>query len=1644
MARRKRNSMISGQMSLFDLMGEETLFSFKGETKEAEREKEMFYPLRVIVNTVSILWERAKAAYERTKDISRKNYRIRKNEEGAAGKKAAFERNLEALRLLKHLNAEERLATENEMETLAKYSGFGAIPEAFDENVWPKEEKALRDVLSDEEYRSARASTLTAFYTPPFVIRAIWGKLQDMGVTGNVLEPSCGIGAFMGLVPEDLDIRMYGVELDAISGRICRQLYQKNDIRIEGFESSTFPDNFFTAAIGNVPFGEYSLPDKKYDRYHFLIHDYFFAKALDLVAPGGVIAFLTSKGTMDKAGTTVRAYLAKRAELLGAVRLPDNTFTGTKAVSDILFLRKREVEAVELPSWVETGVTEDGFRINRYFLDHPEMVLGALAIDTGYAGRTILTVKAEGDTEAQLKDALHGITGSVRRTKGIDGEKETAEWIEAIPSVKNFSYCQIQDTVYYRENDRMRKMQLPLATERRVKGLIALREIVRELLDAQLQDDEERIALLQLRLGMEYDVFVKKNGYITSNANRRAFQGDSSYSLLSALEVLDEKGNVKEQAAIFTKRTIRKATVVTHCDTAVEALAVSIGEKAGVDLAYMSELTGKPIADLLTEARDVIFRVPGTDVYQTADEYLSGNVREKLKAARIAAQRDPEYLVNAAHLEKVLPKDLGPSEIDVRLGAPWIKEGYINQFMGELFETSYYLLGSRIYVKYIHETGQWHVEGKNHENYNIHVNRTYGTERANGYRLLEDALNLKDTKIYDPVEGPDGKEHRVLNRKETMLAQQKQQLIKEAFKSWIYRDVDRREDLVRTYNEKYNSIRPREYDGSHINFVGMNPEISLMDHQKNAVAHVLYGGNTLLAHVVGAGKTYEMAAAAMESKRLGLCRKSLFVVPNHLTEQWGAEFMRLYPEANILVARKTDFEPKNRKRFISRIAMGTYDAVIIGHTQFEKIPLTKERRARYLQEEIEELTDAIDRYAYDRKERFTVKQLEKTRKKLTAKLERLNDEVRKDDVIYFEQLGVDRLFVDESHYYKNAYIYTKMSNVAGIATADAQKSADMMLKCRYLDEVTGGRGITFATGTPVSNSMCELYIVMRYLMRSRLEDLGLTHFDAWAATFGETVTAIELAPEGTGYRARTRFSRFYNLPELMCIFKECADVKTADTLSLDVPNALYVNEQLEASEEQRAMVEDLSERADLIRSGGVDPREDNMLKITSDGRKAALDQRIMNEMLPDAEESKVNRCVENVFVIYGETSDERLTQLIFCDQSTPKGDGKFNVYDDIRKKLVERGVPKAEVAFIHEAKTDTQKAALFAKVRAGEVRVLIGSTSKMGTGTNCQDKLVAVHHLDAPYRPADIEQRDGRIIRQGNRNKDVTIYRYVTKGTFDAYMWQMLEAKQKFIGQIMTSKSAVRSCEDVDESTLSYAEVKALCTGNPYIKEKMDLDIQVARLKLLKSNYDDNRWRMESDLARKFPEEMSSLKALIEGYDADLVTAKGAIGEDVEFAMTVKTPDGDTAFDSRKEAGMALLAACEGLKDEVGERKVAEYCGFIVTAYYDHFSMQKILNVRGRCSYRTEMGKDPVGNIRRIQNLIEDISHRKDAVSRKLQETEAAMRQAEAELQKPFREEAELREKQQRLAELNALLNLDACDVSEAGLLDDEEEEAAS
>ena len=1559
------------------------------------------------------------------------NFHITDDRLGAGGPKEKFRRNIEAIQTLQKIEGENRVATPEEQQILSQYVGWGGLADAFDENKgnWADEYTQLKGLLTDEEYRAARESTLNAHYTSPVIIRSIYEALGNMGFEkGNVLEPAMGVGNFFGMLPEKMqDSRLYGVELDDITGRIAKQLYPKADVRISGFEKTDFQNDFFDVAVGNVPFGNYQVPDRAYDKLGFHIHDYFFAKTLDKVRPGGIVAFVTSKGTMDKQSPQVRKYLAQRAELVGAVRLPNTAFkenAGTEVTSDILFFKKRDRLMDIEPDWVHLSTDQNGIAMNQYFVDHPEMIVGKMAEVSGPFGMETACVPDETRPfEEQLKDAISHINATYEAVELEEGEELAFDTIPADPNVKNYSYCVVDDKVYYRENSIMKPADVSESMEERIKGMIGIRDCTQELITMQMEEySDAAITAKQQELNDRYDDFSKKFGLISSQTNKRAFNQDSSYCLLCSLEKLDDEGKFEGKADMFTKRTIKRAEVVESVDTASEALAVSLSEKAKVDLAYMAQLAGKSEDEITEELAGVIFKNPLTDRWETADEYLSGNVREKLAVAKNYAENHPEFAVNVASLERVQPKELDASEIEVRIGATWIDPHYIEDFMRETFQTPDYLFNRDVVgVQFSDITGQWNVKGKNADYGNTLVHNTFGTGRANAYKILEDSLNLKDTRIYDTVV-EDGKEKRVLNKKETTLASQKQEAIREAFKDWVFRDPERRAALTAKYNELFNSTRPREYDGSHLKFPGMTPDIVLKPHQLNAVAHVLYGDNTLLAHCVGAGKTFEMTAAAMESKRLGLCHKSLFVVPNHLTEQWASDFLRLYPGANILAATKKDFEPANRKKFCSRIATGDYDAVIIGHSQFEKIPLSTERQIAIIERQIDEIEAAIALAKAERGERYTIKEMEKSRKSLIAKLDKLNDTTRKDNVVTFEQLGVDRLFVDESHNYKNLFLYTKMRNVAGIAQTEAQKSQDMFNKCQYLDELTGGKGVTFATGTPISNSMTELYTNMRYLQYATLQKMGLGQFDSWAATFGETQTAIELAPEGTGYRAKTRFAKFFNLPELIALFKESADIQTPDMLKLPVPEAEYENVTLKPSEAQKQMVESLAERAERVRNRMVDSSVDNMLKITNDGRKLALDQRLMNDMLPDDPNSKASVCVEKAFEIWETTADKRSAQLIFCDLSTPKGDGTFNVYEDIRNKLVAKGVPPEEIAFIHNANTELRKAELFAKVRSGQVRFLLGSTAKMGAGTNVQDKLIALHHLDVPWRPSDIEQQEGRILRQGNTNPKVKIFRYVTEGTFDAYSWQLIENKQKFIGQIMTSKSPVRSCEDIDDAALTYAEVKALATGNPYIKEKMDLDIQVSKLKLMKANHTSQKYRLEDDIAQRYPKQISALKEKIEGLKADIADYNARKPADKElFTMTVA---GKT-YEDRKEAGEAIIGMCKEMKTANVPVGIGEYLGMKMAATFDSFSRKFTLALKGNLSHTIEVGSDPSGNITRINNALEGMGKQLEEAVARLENVEHQLETAKIEVVKPFAQEAELAEKLDRLAELNALLNMD-------------------
>lgn len=1560
------------------------------------------------------------------------NFRISNDNLGIGTPKEKFQRNIEAIRLLEQIESEHRYANPQEQEILSQYVGWGGLADAFDESKtnWTTEYQELKNLLSPEEYRMARESTLNAHYTSPAIIRSMYKVIERMGFKkGNILEPSMGIGNFFGMMPESMkESRLYGVELDSITGRIARLLYPKADIQIKGFEKTDYPNDFFDIAIGNVPFGQYKVLDHAYEKNNFLIHDYFFAKTLDKVRPGGVVAFITSKGTMDKASPEVRRYLAQRANLLGAVRLPNTAFkanAGTEVTSDILFFQKRDRMVVREPEWVYLEENDAGIKMNSYFVNHPEQIVGKMELVSGpYGMESTCRLDESRPFEEQLKEAGGRITGTIDTLEletELDNEL-SKQSIPADPNVKNFSYALVDNEVYYRENSVMKPVEVSDTAKGRIRGMVAIRNCTQELIDMQLNEyGDHEIEKKQRELNELYDDFSVKYGLINSQTNKRAFNQDSSYCLLCSLEKLDDEGNFKGKADMFSKRTIKKAEVVTSVDTASEALAVSLGEKAKVDLPYMEELTGKDIDTLIEDLSGVIYKNPLTDEWETADEYLSGNIREKLKIASTYVENHPEYAINVQALKAVQPKELDASEIEVRIGATWIDAGYIEDFMRDTFETPAHLLNRDIIgVQFSNITGEWKIQGKNADWGNALVNMTYGTSRVNAYKILEDSLNLKDTRVYDTIE-EDGKEKRVLNKKETTIASQKQESIREAFKDWIFRNPERRQTLVAKYNELFNSTRPREYDGSHLKFPGMTPDIELKPHQKNAVAHILYGNNTLLAHCVGAGKTFEMTAAAMESKRLGLCQKSLFVVPNHLTEQWASDFLRLYPGANILAATKKDFEPANRKKFCSRIATGDYDAVIIGHTQFEKIPLSIERQTAIIEKQIDEIKLAIEQTKSENGERYTIKQMEKTRKSLQVRLDKLNDQSRKDNVVTFEQLGVDRLFVDESHNYKNLFLYTKMRNVAGIAQTEAQKSSDMFAKCQYLDEITGGKGVTFATGTPISNSMTELYTNMRYLQYNTLQKLGLGHFDAWAASFGETQTAIELAPEGTGYRAKTRFAKFFNLPELISLFKESADIQTPDMLNLPVPEAEYENVVLKPSDFQKDMVAALAERAEAVRDKRVESNVDNMLKITNDGRKLALDQRLINDMLPDNDNSKAAACVERAYKIWKDTMEQRSTQLIFCDLSTPKGDGTFNVYEDVKEKLMDKGVPENEIAFIHDANTELRKAELFAKVRSGQVRFLLGSTAKMGAGTNVQDRLIALHHLDVPWRPSDIEQQEGRILRQGNQNAKVKIFRYVTEGTFDSYSWQLIENKQKFIGQIMTSKSPVRSCEDVDEAALSYAEVKALATGNPYIKEKMDLDIQVSCLKLMKANHTSQKYRLEDNITQHYPQQIAHLKESIEGFSKDIQRYKrNKPLEKEDFAITVCGKE----YSDKKEAGTALIAICKEAKDIDTSVDVGEYLGFSLKVKFDAFYRKFVLNVKGDMSHPIEIGVDPFGNLTRINNALEAMPAELEEAQTKLSNVEHQLETAKIEVNKPFLQEAELSEKLERLAELDALLNM--------------------
>ncbi len=1571
-------------------------------------------------------------------DSEKHNFRITDDNLGVGGPKEKFRNNMAAINLLHELEFENRLATPEEQEVLSKYVGFGGLADAFDESKasWANEYKELIVTLSPEEYAAARESTLTAFYTPPVVIRAMYEALGNMGFSeGNILEPSCGTGYFIGMLPDGMQkSKFFGVELDSLTGRIAQQLYQKSGITVQGYENASLPDSFFDVAIGNVPFGQFKVIDKKYDKNNWLIHDYFFGKTLDKVRPGGVIAFITSSGTMDKRNSNVRKYIAQRAELLGAIRLPNNTFkanAGTEVTSDILFLQKRDTLVNDEPDWVHLDRDENGNEYNKYFIDHPEMILGEMVMESSQFGHS-LTCKPYEDRNLSdlLSEAVQNIHAEITEFDVSEiGEVEDNS-VPADPNVKNFSFTVVEDKIYYRQNSRMNPVDVSATAENRIKGMIKIRDCVRELIRLQTDDyPDSAILSAQDRLNTLYDDFTKKYGLLNARANRLAFADDSSYCLLCSLEIVGENGELKRKADMFTKRTIKPHIKVTSVSTASEALAVSIGEKAKVDMDFMCELTGKTEQELFEELKGVIFLNPeytsehsNDERYLPADEYLSGNVRKKLELARRTAELYPDdYNINVEMLEKVQPKDLTASEISVRLGATWLPPEDVERFVYEILQTPRYAQWN-IKVKYTELTGEWTIANKSYDRTNVVANNTYGTSRINGYKIIEDTLNLKDVRIFDYVEDEHGNKKPVLNKKETAIAQGKQEMIKQAFQDWIWKDPNRRERLVRIYNDLFNSMRPREYDGSHITFSGMNPEISLRPHQINAVARIMYGGNTLLAHVVGAGKTFEIVAAAQESKRLGLCNKSLIVVPNHLTEQWASEYLQLYPSANILVATKKDFETKNRKKFCARIATGDYDAIIIGHSQFEKIPISIDRQRKMLQDQIDEITLGVAQIKYDRGEKITVKQLEKTKKSLQTKLDKLNDQSRKDDVVTFEELGVDRLFVDEAHNFKNLFLYTKMRNVGGIAQTEAQKSSDLYMKCRYLDEVTGNKGVIFATGTPVSNSMVELYTMQRYLQYDALEDKHLQHFDSWASTFGETVTAIELAPEGTGYRAKTRFAKFYNLPELMMMFRQVADIQTADMLNLPVPKANFHNIAVKPTENQKQIVESLSERAEKVRNKMVDSSVDNMLLITNDGRKLALDQRLFNEMLPDDPDSKVAACVDNVYGIWERTTPQKSTQLIFCDLSTPHNDGKFNVYDDIKKKLIAKGVPESEIAFIHNADSEAKKKDLFGKVRSGQVRVLIGSTAKMGAGTNVQQKLIAIHHTDCPWRPADLQQREGRIVRQGNENPEVEIYSYVTEQTFDAYLYQLVENKQKFIGQIMTSKSPVRSAEDVDEQALSYAEIKALATGNPYIKEKMDLDVAVSKLKLLKQNHLSQRYSLEDRIIKFYPQQIKQGEERIAGYNADIESAKENTFPSVDnFSPMVVE---DVTYDEKKGAGSAILVACKAMTSP-DPKQIGSYRGFNMELSFNSFEKEYVLTLVGSLRHSVSLGADIYGNITRLDNLISSMPDKLKACEERLADTKVQLENAKAEVERPFPQEEELSQKMERLAELNALLDMD-------------------
>lgn len=1559
----------------------------------------------------------------------RNQFKITNDNLGEGSPREKFNNNVEAIRVLKKCEEENRFATPQEQEILSKYVGWGGLPQVFDEkdSSWSNEYSILKNLLDEKEYSQARESTLTAFYTPPVVIRSMYKALENMGLkTGNILEPSCGVGNFIGMLPDSLeDCKLYGVELDSISGRIARQLYQKSTVAVQGYEDTNLPNSFFDVAVGNVPFGDFKVLDKKYDKHKFLIHDYFFAKTLDKVRPGGVIAFITSKGTLDKENPSVRKYIAQRADLLGAIRLPNNTFkanAGTEVTSDIIFLQKRDSITDIEPDWVYLGENDDGIKMNQYFIDNPEMILGNIEMISTRFGYDSACISDGEKLEDKLERAISNIHAEVKEYELDDiGEEDNS--IEADLTVRNFSYTLIDDKIYFRENSRMYPQELAMTTENRVKGLIEIRDCVRTLLEYQTEDyPDEDIKREQVKLNQLYDRFTKKYGLINSRGNNSAFSNDSSYYLLCSLEILDENGNLARKADMFTKRTIKPKTEITSVDNANDALIVSLSEKARVDITFMQKLCNMDMDKMLKDLDGEIFNVPEygePNHWVTADEYLSGNVREKLKIAEHFAETDERFNVNVKYLKEVQPKDLSASEISVRLGSTWIPPEDIKVFIEYLLNPSNYAC-QNINVHYNEATSEWWIEGKNYDKYNIKATNTYGTGRANAYKIIEDSLNLKDTRIYDYYEDENGKRVAELNKKETAIAQAKQEQIKLAFEEWIWKDPERRERLTKVYNERFNSIRPREYDGSHISFDGMNPEITLRKHQVNAIARILYGGNTLLAHEVGAGKTFEMVAAAMESKRLGLCNKSLFAVPNHIVEQFGQEFLQLYPSANVLVTTKKDFETANRKKFCSRIATGDYDAIIISHSQFEKIPMSVERQVTIIQKQIEDITLGIQDLKNNNGERFSIKQMEKTKKSLETRLAKLNDTSRKDDVVTFEELGVDRIFVDEAHYYKNLFLYTKMRNVGGIAQTEAQKSSDLFMKCRYLDELTGGKGVIFATGTPISNSMVELYTMQRYLQYGELEKRHLQQFDAWASTFGETVTAIELSPEGTGYRAKTRFAKFFNLPELMALFKEVADIQTSEMLNLPVPKANYHNVVIEPSEIQKELVKDLSERAEKIRNRMVDSSVDNMLKITNDGRKLALDQRLTNDMLEDFEHSKVATCADNIYSIWNKTSEDKSAQLVFCDLSTPHNDGKFNVYDDLKTKLIDRGIPEEEIAFIHDANTDARKQDLFNKVRRGQVRVLIGSTQKMGAGTNCQDRLIALHDLDCPWRPSDLIQRSGRIIRQGNKNPEVDIYRYVTEGTFDAYLYQLVENKQRFISQIMTSKTPVRFAEDIDETALSYAEIKALAAGNPDIIEKTELDTQVAKLKLLKQNYLSEKYELEDKVIKYYPNEIKRLENRIEDMKEDIEVFNNNNTPDNSFEkMNIK----GTNFTERKEAGEKIIEICKSMTNPE-PLEIGEYKGFKIILSFDTMDRKFYASMKNNLSYKTELGSDPSGNITRIDNVLNGIETRLSGVENNLEDTKKNYESAKKEIEKPFPQEEELKTKSKRLDELNIKLNL--------------------